>query len=148
MDEFPGVDTDGGNAHAGAHDGDGLAVKSAGKPQHIAHTVELDGIFQEVLGDELRPQWVTGQEDGFRNGRALRIDVWGGNIGSGHICAPRYGVGGSYRPSLNPQDPESMAVFAAGQQLWRASVHPVHAWRRPFFPHPQSTCCRTAAGAR
>jgi len=55
-----------------------------------------------------------------------------------------------------------MAVFAAGQQLWRASLDSAtsiraevtarskhcHACRRPFSHTPQSTCLRTAAGTR
>jgi len=55
-----------------------------------------------------------------------------------------------------------MALFAAFQQLRKASLDSAtsvraevtahgehcHACRRPFFPHPQSTCLRTAAGAR
>ena len=56
-----------------------------------------------------------------------------------------------------------MAVFAGGQQLWRASLDSATSVRAegslpavsiatladaPFFPHPQSTCRRTAAGAR
>lgn len=55
-----------------------------------------------------------------------------------------------------------MAVFAGGQQLWRASLDSAtsvraevtargehcHACRRPLFPTCQSTCLRTAADAR
>ena len=44
VDELPGVDADGGNTHAGAHDRNGVAFIGAGKPQHIAHAVELDGV--------------------------------------------------------------------------------------------------------
>lgn len=53
VDEFVGVEAGGGDAHAGAHDGDTLALEVAGVAEHIADGVELDDVFQVGVGNEL-----------------------------------------------------------------------------------------------
>lgn len=84
MDQFPGVDTDRGNSHTRAHNGDGLAVVGAGKAQHVADFIELDDIFQEGIRDEFGAEGIAGQQNGLCDGGAMRIDVRGGNLGLRH----------------------------------------------------------------
>ena len=68
VDQLVGVQRDRGDAHARPHDGYRCASVGAGVAQHVAHGVELLRVLQVGLGDELRAQRVSGQEDRRRDG--------------------------------------------------------------------------------
>ena len=57
------INADGGDAHAGAHHGDGHAVIGAGKAQHAADVVELNRVLQKVFGNVFGAQGVAGQQN-------------------------------------------------------------------------------------
>ena len=66
-DQLVGIDADGGNAHAGAHGGDSLALVGAGEAPHTAHVVEFDGVLEEGVGNVLRSSGIAGEQDAFSN---------------------------------------------------------------------------------
>ena len=68
VDQLVGVQRDRGDAHARPHDRHRSAAIRAGVAQHVAHGVELLRVLQVGLGDELRAQRVSGQEDRRRDG--------------------------------------------------------------------------------
>ena len=68
VNQLVGVQRDRGDAHARSHNGYRGAAVGAGVAQHVAHGVELLGVLQVGLGDELRAQRVSGQEDRRRDG--------------------------------------------------------------------------------
>ena len=83
-----GVQGEGGDAHAGAHDGNLLAFEGAGIAQHIPNVVEEDGVFQIVLRDELGAQRVAGHQDHLGHmGAGLEFNT-GGRGRSHHECIP------------------------------------------------------------
>ena len=63
VDQLVGVQGDGRDTHTRPHDGHGRALVGAGEAQHVTHRVELLDVLQVVLGDELRAQRITRQED-------------------------------------------------------------------------------------
>ena len=63
-EQLVGIDADGGHTHAAAHHADGAALVSAGKAVHTAHVGDEARVLQKGFGDELRPQRITGHQDG------------------------------------------------------------------------------------
>ena len=92
VDELVGVQGDGGNAHAGSHDGHRGALVGAGEAEHVAHRVELLDVLQVGLGDELRAQGVSRKQDRLGDGSGginVRCgthvscpSLWRGELGS------------------------------------------------------------------
>ena len=67
VEQFVGVNADGGHAHAVAHHAHPLAVVRAGETEHAAHIVELYGILKKFLCHEFGPERITGHNHGLGN---------------------------------------------------------------------------------
>ena len=75
MDELPGVEGDRGDAHPRPHHRNFFTLVGAGVAESVADGVELDSVVQVGLCDEFCAERVTGQEDGFGDGYAVRVDM-------------------------------------------------------------------------
>ena len=56
------------------------ALVVAGVAEHVAYGVDLLGVLEPGLGDELGPQRVAGHEDGFGKVAGLGVEVGGGHV--------------------------------------------------------------------
>ena len=69
------------HAHAAAHDRHaGASIRSC-EAEHVANGVKARDVFQIVVGDVARPQWVAGHEHGFSD----VLDL-GGVVGRRGVC--------------------------------------------------------------
>ena len=72
-----GVDRKGGHAHAGAVDGDAVAVPHAGEAKHAAHFVDKFHILQEGFGGPFCAIGIAGQKHGFSDVTGLGTNMHG-----------------------------------------------------------------------
>ena len=76
--QLMGVDADGGHTPAGSHDGNLHALLGTGVTVDATDIDHQNGVFQEVLGDELAAQGIAGHQHGL-----AEITGLGGDMGSG-----------------------------------------------------------------
>ena len=81
--QLVGINADGGHTHAAGHDRDGSALVGARVALNAADVVDQAGIGQKIFGDKLRPQGITGHEDGFGKVGGCGLDM-GGRVVVGH----------------------------------------------------------------
>ena len=62
-EQLPGINADGGHAHAGGHDGDLDALIGAGVALDPPDVVYQHGVFQKMIGDILGTKGIAGHQD-------------------------------------------------------------------------------------